>query len=227
MNFPSTLLEATRYFSSEENCHNFMVSMRWADGRIICPHCLCQCLGKLVVTTRETPDRTLKSGKFVKGQTLTRRLWNCGACKKQFTAKVGTIFEDSPLGLDKWLPAVWLIVNAKNGISSYEIHRALGITQKSAWFMGHRIRTALHEGNFMKMSGQVEVDETYIGAKSAAMNKKAKRNKPSGTGMVGKTVVQGLLERTTATKSSRVQAAVVASARREHVLPPVVHSVEI
>jgi len=121
-NIPETALEAIRHFGDLDNCHNFLVSLRWAKG-ITCPHCGSKEIGKLV---------------------MPRRVWNCKGCKKQFTAKLGTIFEDSPLGLDKWIPAVWLIVNAKNGISSCELARTLGVTQKTAWHMGHRIRKAVH-----------------------------------------------------------------------------------
>src|ERR1700735_5468675 len=98
-------------------------------------------------------------------------------CRKQFSAKVGTIFEDSPLGFDKWFPAMWLIVNAKNGISSYEIHRALGVTQKTAWFMLHRIRLAMQAGSIIKLDGEVEVDETYIGGKARNMHAAKRRER--------------------------------------------------
>lgn len=124
----------------------------------------------------------------------TRRIWKCRACRKQFSIKTGTIMEDSPLSLDKWLVATWLIASARNGISSYELHRALGITQKSAWFMLHRIRLAMQTGSFdKKLGGEVEVDETYIGGKARNMHKS--RRRPGGTGMVGKSIVMGLLER--------------------------------
>ncbi len=167
MELPNTLLEAVRYYSDEQNCHAFMVELRWPDGKVTCPHCQSQSVGKLVVTKHKSRSR--KEG--VEPKMLTRRLWNCTACKKQFTTKTGTIFEQSPLGLDKWLPAVWNVVNCKNGASSYELHRGLGVTQKTAWFMGHRIRLAVHEGSFVKMSGGVEADETYIGGKARNMHK--------------------------------------------------------
>jgi transposase-like protein len=137
MNEPKTLQEAMIYFADKQNAHDFVVSLRWSDG-VNCPHCQSQ---KLY---------------YVK----TRFLWQCKDCKKQFTVKVGTIFEDSALGLDKWLCAIWMIANAKNGISSYEIHRALGVTQKSAWFMLHRIRYAMQEGSIEKFSslhGRAEI----------------------------------------------------------------------
>src|SRR5213075_2519437 len=166
---PETLTGAIRYFGDAEKCHEFLAAMRWPrDMR--CPHCYSKDVGKLV---------------------LPRRIWNCKNCRKQFTVKVGTIFEDSPLGLDKWLPATWLIVNAKNGTSSCELARSLGVTQKTAWFMLHRIRLAMQENGGRIFGGRVEVDETYIGGKARNMHKS---KKPKGTGMVGKTAVLGLLE---------------------------------
>jgi transposase-like protein len=132
-NLPATLQEAILFFADKETCFNFMVSMRWADGIAVCPHC-------------ENNQTSFLS---------TRNIWKCKGCKKQFSVKIGTIFEDSPIGLDKWLTALWLIANAKNGISSYEIHRAIGITQKSAWFMLHRIRLAMQNGSLDKLSGNV------------------------------------------------------------------------
>ena len=123
------------------------------------------------------------------------RRWLCKGCRGQFSVKNGTIFEESPLGLDKWLPAVWMIINAKNGISSYELGRALGVTQKTAWFMLHRIRMALQEGSLRKLSGEVEVDETYVGGNQEKMNKKQLRRTTRGRGSVGKAIVMGLLER--------------------------------
>lgn len=168
---PQTLIEAIRYFSDPQVCHDFMVAMRWPDGKIACPRCACDRVG------------------FIS----TRRTWQCKGCKKQFTTKLGTIFEDSPLGLDKWLPAVWLIANAKNGISSHELARSLGVTQKSAWFMLHRIRLAMQPGGNGFMRGTVEADETFIGGKARNMHKG--KRKVKGTGIVGKAVVMGLLER--------------------------------
>src|SRR5260221_1311977 len=137
---PETLIEAIKHFSDPDNALTALVRFRWPEG-VRCPHC-------------ESAEVS-----FV----ASRRIWQCRECRKQFSAKVGTIFEDSPLGLDKWLPVLWMIINCKNGISSYEMARALGVTQKSAWFMNHRIRLAVQEGTFEPMSGEVEVDETYIG----------------------------------------------------------------
>lgn len=194
---PKTQIEAIRYFADLDNCQNYLAGKRWINGKPICPHCGSSNIGKL---------------------SQSRRIWNCKGCKKQFSVKVGTIFEDSPLGLDKWLVAVWMIVNAKNGISSCEIARSLGITQKSAWFMGHRIRLMLHEGGtFEKMKGFVESDETYIGAKARSMNAKAKAKRPKGTGPIAMTAVQGVLERGTRDTVSRVKLKVLKSTKKAEV----------
>src|SRR5258706_10249116 len=170
-NLPKTLLEAVRFFTDLDICTQFMAAIRWPEG-VTCPRC----------GHGETS--------FVK----TRRLWQCRGCRKQFTIKTGSVMEDSPIGLDKWLPAIWMIVNAKNGVSSYEIHRALGITQKSAWFLLHRIRLAMQAKTFDKqLSGHVEVDETFIGG--LARNRHSNKRKHEGTGGAGKVAVMGLLER--------------------------------
>ena len=149
--FPETLTQAIRYFADPVNAFAFVKQMKFPDGVVRCPKCA------------STENSFLK----------TRSLWKCKECKKQFSVKVGTIFEDSPLGFDKWLPAFWMIVNAKNGISSCELARAIGVTQKSAWHMLHRIRLAVQEEVCDKMGGNVEVDETYIGGKARLMNAKA------------------------------------------------------
>ena len=173
-NFPKTLQEAIKFFADPDTCTTFMAQLRWPDG-VTCPHC---------------------EGKAV-SYLSTRRMWKCmnKACHKQFSVKVGTIMEDSAIKLDKWLAAMWLIANAKNGISSYEIHRALGVTQKSAWFLLHRIRLAMQTGTFKKLVGTVEVDETFIGGLARNMHKKDRERKIKGTGGSGKAVVMGLLER--------------------------------
>jgi transposase-like protein len=168
-----TLQEAIAYFSDADRCFAYAVKLRWPDGKITCPRC----------------------GSERHSFISTRRIWYCNPCKKQFTMKVGTIFEDSPLGMDKWMTAVWLIVNCKNGVSSYEIARDLGITQKSAWFMLHRIRYAMQTGSFMKMSGEIEVDETFIGGKARNMHVAQRQRRITGTGGKDKTVVMGILER--------------------------------
>jgi transposase-like protein len=165
-------MEAIRYFSDPDACLNFLIPLRWRDG-IACPRC-------------ESKEYSFLS---------TRRLWKCKGCKKQFSIKVGTIMEDSPIGLDKWLAAIWLIANAKNGVSSWEVHRSLGITQKSAWFLLHRIRLAMQTGTFRKLSGEVEVDEAFIGGKARNMHKAKREKAIKGRGAVGKSIVIGVLER--------------------------------
>jgi transposase-like protein len=135
--------------------------------------------------------------------------------------------EDSPIGIDKWLVAIWLITSAKNGISSYELHRAIGVTQKSAWFMGHRIRLALHNGSIEKFSGRVEADETFIGGKARNMHAKERSEKiGKGTGGAGKAAVLGLLERNTGNGSSRVRLKVLKSVRRSQLDPEIRKNVE-
>src|SRR6266705_374571 len=142
---PETLIEAIQYFANEDNAFAFMKSIRWPSGVVKCPRC------------------NSKDVSFIS----TRKIWKCKHCatNKQFSVKVGTVMEDSPIGLDKWLAAFWLIANAKNGISSYELHRALGVTQKTGWFMLHRIRLAMQSGGGL-MKGQVEVDAPYIGGRA-------------------------------------------------------------
>ncbi len=185
---PKTLQQAIKYFSDDSVCINLVASLRWADGIAICQHC--------------GNDKT----SFLS----TRKIWKCKACKKQFSIKMGTIFAESPIGLDKWLTAMWLIGNAKNGISSYEIHRSIGVTQKTAWFMLHRIRLAMQSGSIEKLSGNVEVDETFIGGKAKNMHKAKREAIIQGRGSVGKTAVMGLLER-----KGRVLAKVIEKTDRE------------
>jgi len=171
---PATLLEAIKYFADPHSCLRFVADLRWPNG-VACPRC------------------QAKEPRFIK----TRRLWECKGCRKQFSVKVGTIFEDSAIGLDKWLCAIWMIVNAKNGVSSYEIHRSLGVTQKTAWFMMHRIRLALQRGSVDKLKREVEADETYIGGKARFMHADKKEKALRGThgGSSGKAIVMGVLER--------------------------------
>jgi len=173
---PKTLLQAITYFSDVEVATDFMIRLRWPDG-VICPRCQGRNVLQLARVTRQQ----------------SRRLWNCRDCRRQFGVKVGTVLEDSPIGLDKWLPAFWLLTSAKNGISSCELARALGITQKSAWFVLHRIRLVLAQGSFEKMSGAVEADETFIGG--LEKNKHEDKKLHAGRGPVGKTIVLGFLER--------------------------------
>ena len=200
---PQTLLEAVTYFSNTDRALDFMVEMRWPHG-VTCPHCNSKEVG------------------FIK----TRRIWRCKTCKKQFSAKVGTIFEDSPIGLDKWLPAMWLICNAKNGISSYELGRSLGVTQTTGWFMLHRIRLALQDDEFPLIDGEAEVDETFIGGKARFMHKDAKERKITGTGGSGKVAVMGLLDRHGPDGHSTVRAKVVSNTRRKILAPEVRRNVK-
>src|ERR1700676_492085 len=175
MALPSTLQEAIIYFADPKNCNEFLAGLRWTDGKVQCPNC-----GSVNVVYLEKQNRYKCYGKHPKAQ---------------FSLKVGTIFEDSPIGLDKWLCAMWLIVNCKNGISSCEMARDLGISQKSAWFMNHRIRMALHGGTIEKASGHVEADETFIGGKARNMHIAEKKRRITGTGGKDKTPVLGIVER--------------------------------
>src|SRR6202048_4730358 len=177
MQAPETLLEAVQYFSNPENAFKFFVGIRWPNG-VRCPRC--------------NSDKVT----FLENA----KVWKCKTAhpKQKFSAKVGTIFEDSPIGLEKWLPAMWLIANCKNGISSWELHRALGVTQKSAWFMLQRIRLAMQNQSIEKIVGDFEVDESFIGGAARFMHKD-KKKKITGTGGTGggKAVVMGLLDRKT------------------------------
>lgn len=198
---PTTLIQAVKYFSDVDTCNEYMKQIKWPDGKIICPKC----------------------GSDKVGEIKTRRMLRCNekGCRKQFSYKVGTIFEDSPLGLDKWFVAVWCITNCKNGMSSYELARDLGITQKSAWHMLHRIRLAMQEGSFTKMSGTCEADETYVGGKAKNMHKDVRARKIKGRGALGKTIVQGVLNR-----RGRVMADVVVDSKQRTLLPNVEAVVE-
>ena len=176
MKDPKTLQQAILYFADYDHCRKFLTELHWADGKVRCPYC-----GSDHVTYLEAAKLYKCYGKHPKAK---------------FSLKVGTIFEDSALGLDKWLPAMWLIVNCKNGISSCEIARDLGITQKSAWHMAHRIRFALHQGSFnAPLSGEVEADETFIGGKARNMHLSKRARRITGTGGKDKTAVMGMLER--------------------------------
>lgn len=193
MKSPTTLQQAIQFFGDSENCRRFMIAVRWPDGKVRCPQC-----DSDKVTYLETA-----------------RLYRCYGDhpRQKFSLKVGTVFEDSPIGLDKWLPAVWLLVNCKNGISSYEVARDLGVTQKSAWFMLHRIRLAVQSRSFRKLGGgssEVEADETFIGGKARNMHLSKRQRRITGTGGKDKTAVMGILER-----GGHVRAAVVESRRRK------------
>jgi transposase-like protein len=205
--YPTTLLEAVRFFSDANIATDFFAGMRWPVG-VCCPHC----------------------GSMDVAYLANQRRWQCREKhpRRQFSAKVGTIFEESPLGLDKWFVAVWCITNAKNGISSCELARALGVTQKSAWFMLHRVRHAMHTGSFQKFSGTVESDETFIGGKAKNMHLSRRQEKIHGTGGTGKAIVHGLLERGDKEKKtkSKVRAAVVDNTKRKTLLPSIEQSVQ-
>jgi hypothetical protein len=184
---PKTLVEAIRHFSDPDVALQTMVQRRWPDG-VHCPIC-----------GRANPL-------FLKRQ----RRWECKTKheRRQFSAKTGTVFEDSPLDLGMWFTAIWLLVNCKNGISSYELHRAMGVTQKSAWFMLHRIRLAMHTGSFLKneggSGGEYEADETFVGGLASNMHKARREKKITGTGGSGKEIIMGILRRGTVDKPSRV-----------------------
>jgi transposase-like protein len=176
---PRTLQDAILYFSNFDNCQRAMIDLRWPDGKVRCPYC------------NSENVTYLPSG----------RVWRCAIKHplRKFSLKVGTIFEDSPLGLDKWFTAMWLLSNCKNGVSSYEIHRDIHVTQKTAWFMLHRLRLAMQTGTFEKFGsgGPVEADETMIGGLARFMHKDKKAEKITGTGGAGKELVMGLLDRET------------------------------
>ena len=194
--FPQTLTECIEQFSDADYAHEFMARMRWPEG-VTCPRC------------------NSKSVREVK----TRRLFVCRDCHghNQFSVKVGSIFEDSPIKLGKWLTAIWLLLNAKNGISSHELGRSIGVTQKTAWFMLHRIRTAVQTGTFQKLNGTVESDETFIGGTAKNMHKDVKARRQIGRGGWGKSIVMGLLERGTRNTASKVRAMVIANTDKANI----------
>ena len=201
METPKTLLDAITFFSNYENCRQFMISIRWADGVVRCPHC----------------DAT-KLTYLEKA-----RVYRCYSnhSKQKFSLKVGTIFEDSAIGLEKWLPAAWLISNCKNGISSYELARALGVTQKSAWHMLHRLREAMTDETPKLSGGPIECDETFIGGKIKNMHKSRLQDGRKYQGQGNKIVVMGMLER-----GGRVKAKVVADRKRQQIDPVMTENVE-
>lgn len=199
---PSTLLEAVRLFQDCTEATRFFANLRWPNG-MACPREGCG-----------SGDVRQIGGRVPR--------WFCKDCNKEFTAKVGTVFEDSPIGFDKWLPAVWLLTSAKNGISSMELHRALGVTQKTAWFMLHRVRLALRSNTFVRLRGSVEADETFIGGNKD--NRSPKGRSPKGTkrtGPVGKTPVMGIIERGGEARAFKVE-----SVRKEHLVPRLLENVD-
>ncbi len=192
---PKTLQQAIVHFANPDNCLNFMVKLRWPDGKVTCPTC-----GR-------------EDAVFLQNQ----RKWQCKNVHghRQFSVKVGTIMEDSALPLDKWLVAIWMIANCKNGISSYEVGRALGVTQKSAWFMLHRIRLAMQNRSILKLGGsgsQVEVDETFVGGAARFMHSDKRKRRITETGTKDKVAIVGILER-----GGEVRGAVVGN-RKKHAL---------
>jgi transposase-like protein len=202
---PISLQDAVEYFSDPTNCRDYLVARRWPNG-VECPTCGCKNVAFLANQNR----------------------WWCPTKhpKQQFSLKTGTIYEESPLGLDKWLVATWMVCNCKNGVSSCEVARELHITQKTAWFMDHRIRFSLNMGPGNKLSGQVEADETYIGGKARNMHKDKRAEKITGTGGKDKAAVMGILERGPKSTGSKVRVKVIDNAKkktlqseiREHVL---------
>jgi transposase-like protein len=204
MEAPNTLRDAVIWFSDFEHCRQFMIDLRWPGGVVACPHC-----GSDNVTWL-----------------AKARVWKCYVKHERptFTLKTGTLFEDSPIPLEKWLCAAWMLIGCKNGISSYELSRGLGVTQKSAWFMLHRIRLALRETGFSKIGGggPVEADETFVGGKVTNMHRRSKRTiRAKNDGNWGKTVVLGLLER-----DGRARAAVAPTRKHYEIHKNVMANVE-
>jgi len=203
---PHTLTDAIKYFADPTIALNYFVKIRWPKG-VVCPHCESDKVSFLANQNR----------------------WQCHTkhAKRQFSAKVGTVFEDSPLSLEKWLVTMWLEVNARNSISSCELARSLGVTQKSAWFMLHRVRFALKRGSFEKKMGRsgvpVEADETFIGGRSEFMHAKKRAAVIKGRGQVGKTVVMGLLERHSGTKHSTVRTEVLPKHPNQFDMHEIIH----
>lgn len=206
---PRTLTDAIRYFADPVNCREYLVSRRWPNG-VSCPVC----------------------GSESVYFDSSRNGWECKTRhpKRKFTLKTGTIFEDSALGLDKWLPVVWMIANMKNGVSSHEIARSIGVTQKTAWFMLQRVRLAMQDADTGgKLGGEVEVDETFIGGK--ARNMHARKRKRLGISqsrsMIGKVAVMGLLERHRKDDGgSQVRTKVIANRRKHELEQTVAEHVE-
>lgn len=200
MNLPATLQEAIKYFADQDRCLDLLVAMRWPHGPV-CPRCNSHEYG------------------FLK----SRSVWQCKGCRKQYTAKLGTIFEDSPIKLDKWFCGLWMITSAKNGVSSYEIARSLGVTQKTAWFMMHRIRLALQKGSIdRKLMGEVEADETYIGGNARNMHGDKRLKMQRSEGCFRKAVVIGMLERKGEVRTevlNRASGKLIERAVRQHVVP--------
>jgi transposase-like protein len=206
METPKTLRDAIIWFADFEHCRQFMMQLRWPDGNVQCPRC-----GADKVTYLEK-----------------QRVWKCYAKHERptFSLKTGTIFEDSPIALEKWLCAAWLLINCKNGISSYEVHRGLGVTQKTAWFMLHRVRLAMEDRGFEKMGGEgggpVEVDETFVGPKPQKMHRDKRLQLQNGINAKAKNPIMGMLDR----NSRKVRAAVVPNVKRGTLQTAILNQIE-
>jgi len=198
-----TFQQAVIFFQEFDNCLKFMTELRWPNGKVACPRC-----GSERVT-------------FL----AKARVWKCYEKHEspKFSLKIGTIFEDSPLGLDKWLPVVWLVVNCRNGVSSWEIHRHMGVTQKTAWFMLHRVRLAMQDDfSGGMLGGEVEVDETFIGGKARNMHKDRKiEMRKKGRNDGNKTIVLGILERASAIKPKRVRTSIISDRKKASMAPEI------
>jgi transposase-like protein len=197
MGYPTTLVDAVKYFANEQVCIDEVAAMKWPDGQISCSGC-----GEI-------------------GNTIwlaNQKRWKCRGCKMQFSVKVGTIFHDSPLGLDKWMVAMWMLANCRNGVSSYEIARTIGITQKSAWHMLHRIRKAMTDISSEQLGGNgpVEIDETFVGGKVKNMHKSKRVKGLNYSAGNGKAIVMGMLER-----GGKVRASVIGDRKLASMRPPV------
>ena len=191
MTYPKTLTAAIRYYSNEQTCIDAVAALRWENGKPVCPKC----------NTAE--------GERKHYWLAAQKRWKCYSCRKQFSVKVGSIFEDSALTLDKWMISLWMLVNCKNGVSSYELHRATGMGQKAAWFVLQRLRHMLNETSTAKMEGTIQIDECYIGGHPLNMHTSRRRK-------IGqrdhKTAVMGLIEMGT---PRQVRAHVIPNAKRE------------
>lgn len=203
---PQTLMEAVRYFADEDRTHRLAVELRWPEG-VVCPTCGGREVRYFVATTKNRKT----------GKPSARRLFECKAKhpRRQFTVKTGSIFEDSALPLDVWFTAIWSVANCKNGISSYELARATGITQKSAWFVLHRIRVAMDAGDLGKMGGIVESDETYIGGLAKNMHEAKRKARITKANASDKAAVMGILQRGNGTVPSRIRARSIKDANRK------------
>lgn len=201
MHTPKTFLEAVTYFSSEVICVEYLSNIFWNGSEKCC----------------------IKCGSVAIYGMRTRPVFKCRDCKKQFSIKSGTVMQKSPLPITKWLPAIWMVINDKNGISSYEVARALGVSQQTSWFMLHRIREAVQNGSITKLSGEIEIDETYVGGKTKFMHKDKLAKLPKKHRRIDgdKTVVMGIVER-----KGEIRAKVVKDAKRQSLLPEIWKNVE-